>query len=166
VDELTAAAQSLLSVVLVAAGLAKLRDRDGFMASLRSYRWVPKGAAGALGWGVPVLECALAAALWVGPLRRPAALLATGLLMAFTVLIVRLVLDGGEVGCGCFGSSSQRVTWFSVIRNIALLAAAAIAVLSDGVEATAPAVLTGFGASLLIVVADLATSALAPGRRG
>ena len=163
--ELGAAAQALLTLVLLAAGISKLRDLDSFRSTLRAYEWLPNGSSGPLSLAVPILECVTAIGLWFEPTRRPAAAVAFGMLVLFTILIARLVLAGGDVWCGCFGSASQKVTWFSVGRNLILVLGAAIVVVTETTKESLPAMLTGAGVALLIVVVDVATSALSTTRR-
>ncbi|MEA2435078.1 MAG: hypothetical protein QOG54_2535 [Actinomycetota bacterium] len=135
------------------------------MDAIASYPWIPPKWRSATAWAVPLVECSLAAGLWVEPLRRFAAIGAIGLLSLFTILMVRLVLGGGEVGCGCFGSSAHRTTWFSVARNVVLIISAAVVVATSTVEASPPALLTGAGVAVLILLVDLAASALVTTKR-
>jgi hypothetical protein len=49
------------------------------------------------------------------------------LLVGFTLVLVLALLRGVEAPCACFGSMSSRpVTWWSVARNVLLMALAAV----------------------------------------
>lgn len=80
---------------------------------------------------LPAWELLLAAALLFGPgwVGIAAATAAAATLAVFTVLLVRVLRRGEEVDCGCFGplAASDRVTGWSVARNLVLLAASIVA---------------------------------------
>lgn len=60
--------------------------------------------------------------------RAPVIATMSGLLMAFTAVLVRAIVGGNPPPCACFGGMSTRpVGWWSVARNVALLAVAAVA---------------------------------------
>ena len=112
-------AGALVGAILVIAGVAKLTSR-GWPSQAR--------AIGAPPWAlrvVPILEIAIGAALVAGvPYAGWAAIV---LLVAFTLFLVVALLRGVEAPCACFGSMSSRpVTWWSVARNIVLMALAAV----------------------------------------
>jgi len=77
---------------------------------------------------VPWFELVLGAVL-VSSLFSPwAELVAIGVLIVFTVVIVRRLLDGSRPPCACFGSRSKRpLGRRHVVRNLGLLAVAVVA---------------------------------------
>src|SRR4051812_25599285 len=75
------AGRLVLAVVFAAAGWPKLLDPDGTVRSVRAYRLVPEALVPAFGYGLPVLELALALLLLVGLLTRWSAAVA-GVLLA------------------------------------------------------------------------------------
>ncbi len=112
-------AGALVGAILVIAGVAKLTSR-GWPSQARSI--------GAPAWAVrvvPVLEVAIGAALVAGvPYAGFAALV---LLVGLTAFLVVALLRGVEAPCACFGSMSSRpVTWWSVVRNVLLMALAVV----------------------------------------
>jgi len=77
---------------------------------------------------VAPLELVLGALLMVGLVRRPAALVALGLLVVFTGVLLRAISSGRTPVCACFGSLSSRpIGPGSVFRNIGLMALAVLA---------------------------------------
>jgi uncharacterized membrane protein YphA (DoxX/SURF4 family) len=111
------AAGALVGIVLVAAGVAKLTSRG----------WPGQAdALGAPSWAIrvtPFVEIAIGAALVAGV--DYAAVAAIVLLVAFTLLLVRALERGVKAPCACFGALRTRpVTWWSVARNVALIALA------------------------------------------
>ena len=106
-----------LAVLLVWAAVAKARQpdftRDSF--ARMGIRW-PEAFAS----GVPVVEGVVAILVVVSPPVGGAA--AFGLLVAFTIVLVRVIRSGSHAGCACFGSPrSAPVSWVDVARNGGLL---------------------------------------------
>ena len=99
------AARIVLAGVFAAAGWPKLLDPDGTVRSVRAFRLVPEAFVPAFGYGLPVLELALAALLLAGLLTRPAAAVTAVLLVVFLVGIASAWARGLQIECGCFGST-------------------------------------------------------------
>ena len=80
---------------------------------------------------VPYVEVVVGAAT-VSQLLRPwPAVVALLLLLAYTVLILVRLADGDRPPCACFGSRSMRpLGAYHVLRNVALIALALVAVLA------------------------------------
>jgi hypothetical protein len=77
---------------------------------------------------VPWLEIGLGALLITGVWRPAVALVAAGLLGAFTVLLVLRLAQGQRPPCACFGAWSTRpIGYGSVARNVVLIALALLA---------------------------------------
>ena len=140
---------ALLAVVFWVAGTSKLRAPDRvaeeFVAmGIRS----PELAARVLPAVELIVAVLLVAVPWVG------ATFALALLVVFTVVLVRVVRSGAVVPCACFGAVSQQpASWLDVARNVALMAAAAVALGADRVSATAPELVVPLGAFVVGYVA-------------
>ena len=112
-------ASVVLGLAMLAAGAAKLASR----------RW-PADARG-LGtptWAVPLVpwvELVLGALLVVGVVRPLVAIATAVLLAAFTALLSARLARGERPPCACFGRLSTRpISWWSVARNLVLIALA------------------------------------------
>ncbi len=113
----------VLGAVLVGSAVAKLA-RPGNAAEAAAGLGVPVRAAAAVPWA----ELVLGALLVAGLLLPWTAVLAALLLLAFTVVLLRVLARGEHPRCRCFGSlTAGRVTWWSVVRNLVLLALAVLA---------------------------------------
>jgi hypothetical protein len=78
---------------------------------------------------VPYLEVVVGAWLTSQLLKPWAAVVALGLLVSYTVLIVVRLRDGSRPPCACFGSRSMRpLGAYHVLRNVALMALASLAI--------------------------------------
>ncbi|MGH2830616.1 MAG: MauE/DoxX family redox-associated membrane protein [Actinomycetota bacterium] len=122
-DQLLLAFQIFSSAVLLVAATGKVIRSDDFAAALRLSR-LP--AAGFLLVAIPAIEFALALALVIA---TPASLtvslaLTTGLFGSFIIWAASVLVRGIRLKCGCFGGSSREVSMRTVVRNMALLAAA------------------------------------------
>jgi putative oxidoreductase len=114
-----------LGALFLAAGVLKLADPQAFAIEIANYQLFP-ALAPWLAVGLPSTEVVVGVALVAGPQRwaRAGALAAALLLGAFTVAATSAVVRGINISCGCFGSDSGPVTWLTVLRDVALVAAA------------------------------------------
>jgi len=129
-------ARLALAVVLATSGIAKLFDRAGSRSAYEAFR-LPARYREPVSRLLPIAEIALALALLPARLVPVSATLATGLFLAFTLMVGRSVARGDAVECHCFGQlSAAPATWWTVGRNVALTAIAA-AVSAHGMRSAA-----------------------------
>lgn len=147
------ACRALLAVVFAVAVVGKARSRTAFalfVGSLADHRWLPARLRGAA--AVSTLAAETAVVVLMVPAGRPGALLALGLLAAFTGVTLR----AGRAGdCQCFGTGAAGSgPGAFVARNVTLaLAAVAVVLLPGGPVASGPgavAVLSGAVAGLAV----------------
>jgi hypothetical protein len=114
-----------LGALLIIAGALKLGDPTAFAVDITNYRFLPSLAPW-LAATLPTVEIATGLGLLApsGEWRRAAALVAAGLMAAFTVATAQAVGRGINVSCGCFGGAAGPVTWLTVARDLALLVGA------------------------------------------
>lgn len=125
-------ARLALAATFVISAVAKIRDADGARQAVRDFG-VPSSLAPLVATSLAPLELASAALLLTTDVGVTAgALLALGLLAAFTAGIVTNLLRGNRVDCHCFGAmSSKPLSWWSVARNGAMMLLAVV-VLAGG----------------------------------
>lgn len=121
--------RSFLAALFATAAISKLAGIEEFYGVVRNFRLLPDWLARAVAMVLPVAELAVAVALLVPALARPAALVAALLLAIFGLAIAINVLRGRtQIDCGCFrGGMKQRISWLVVGRNV-LLTGLAVAV--------------------------------------
>ena len=155
-----AAAAGIVAIVFAGSGVAKLVAPARWHRTLAGHalpRWMHRTAAPA----VPSAELLVPAAVIVGT-PAVACVLALLLLGAFSAVIVRTRIRGGDdaVACGCFGGTRARDYRLLLGRNATLAAVAAV-----GLGATSPPSPawpgTPAGSELLPFVLAVSTAAVA-----
>ena len=155
-------AQYFLVIVLVGAAAGKFAAHDQFLRTLVAIPWISLKSARTLSRLVPIIE--LGTALVLVALPRLGAMLASGILLVFTAVLAIELSAGRTFQCHCFGGRSVEATGpATIVRNLALIAAAIIVVWSAD-EVLLPAALVGVAAGLLFLTAELATDTLAARR--
>jgi uncharacterized membrane protein YphA (DoxX/SURF4 family) len=111
-----------LGVIFVYAAWTKLREPWAMFAiSIDSYQVLPAWAVELTARGLPWFELLLGVLLITGLLRRTAMLSTSLLLLVFFGLMIRALIKGMEIDCGCFGPG-DRLSWVTLLRDGALLA--------------------------------------------
>lgn len=134
VSAFTILARIGLGGLFLYAGFAKLRDPAAFAREIANYQLLP-AIAPHLAATLPMVEIVAALSLLLPAVRwrRAGALLTFGLLATFLVSVTSVVLRGVNVDCGCFGSGSGPISWWTVARNATLSLVALYLVLADRV---------------------------------
>jgi uncharacterized membrane protein YphA (DoxX/SURF4 family) len=116
------AAQTVVALVFLAAGLAKLAAPRGQVAtSVRQYGIDSPRAARTVAFALPVVECGLGVALLLGAWPIFVSLASVALLAVFTTFSVRAIRQGQRFQCNCFGSfRATPIGYGLVLRNIGL----------------------------------------------
>ena len=119
-------ASVVLGAVFVVSGITKFAARQQWRAQAADL-----GVHGFVAGGLPVGELAIGALLIAQIARRPVAVVAGVLLVAFTTLLVVRILQGQRPPCACFGAlSSTPISWVNIVRNAGFIALAAVVALS------------------------------------
>jgi uncharacterized membrane protein YphA (DoxX/SURF4 family) len=121
-----------LGGLLILAGALKLRAPVAFATEIANYQLVP-AVAPYVAAVLPILELVVGGALVVAPRawRRAAALAALGMLAAFTVAVASAYFRRINIDCGCFGTGGGPITGLTLVRNLALMSAAATIVAAE-----------------------------------
>jgi hypothetical protein len=117
--------RAVLALLFLAAASHKLGDFNAFVRALEAYAIVPARLARASAACLIAFEIASAAALIL--FASPAAPLPAALLLVLysAAIAVNLARGRSDLECGCsLGRSGQRLGWWLVARNLALLGAA------------------------------------------
>ena len=124
----TAFAVTLLVVVFLAASVNKLRSLQIFEGVVHNFRLVPESLVRPVAYSLPFIELAVALALIFPATRSLSGGAAALLLCAFTVAVAINLLRGRRaIDCGCFSAGhgrsdlKQMLSWWLVVRNMALI---------------------------------------------
>ena len=122
----------LIGLVFLASGLLKLLDPVGTGLIVQEYcRFLRLGfLAGISRWigvALALVETVLGAALVTGVYRRVAAVATQVVIALFTVVTILLVVFNPPMDCGCFGEAIHLTHFQSLLKNLILLALAAVA---------------------------------------
>jgi hypothetical protein len=110
-------------VALAAAVAGKSIALDDFRDTLLDLPGLSPGNSGAAALAVIGAEAAILGAVMAAPRIGMAAALATFALM-WTAILVALV-SRRPLMCNCFGGRARPVSWFDLVRNLALVGACA-----------------------------------------
>ena len=141
-----------LALVMLVAGMSKLRGFSEFRNLLESLTVLPRAVRG-IALVVPVLELAAVPLLVFSP--RVGATLVLGLLIAFASVIWKLLASGTKLTCGCFGSFSD-----AAIGRGTLLRNAGLGAICVGVVVSPPRLAAASLPNALTAIAIAATIAL------
>jgi uncharacterized membrane protein YphA (DoxX/SURF4 family) len=127
-------AAAAAAAIFSASGALKFYDVETFRGAVTNYRLIPEWLATPFAWVTPVIECAAALGLLLGPIRASAALVLIALLGVFTgAIAINLARGRTDIDCGCFGPAlRQRLSWWLLLRNGALFGLLAIALMPVG----------------------------------
>jgi putative oxidoreductase len=112
-----------LGALFLWAAATKLPDMNAFAQDVANYRLVPALLVPYVAAAVVGIEILAGLALLTGAAVRPAAIVLAALLVVFIAFLVQVLLRGIDLRCGCFGDD-ERASWWTVARDIAMLAAA------------------------------------------
>jgi len=113
----------VLGALFIWAAVTKLPDMAAFAQDVANYRVVPAALVPIVAVAVVGIELLAGIALVIGVMDRPAAAVLAVLLAAFTALLAQALLRGIDLRCGCFGGD-ERASWWTVVRDLLMLAAA------------------------------------------
>jgi len=134
---LTLVARVGVGCVFLFAAVGKIEDPAGFALSIANYHLVPDGVATVMAAVMPLLEIVVGLSLVTGLHARGAALLSAGMLAVFAIAMTQAILRDIDVDCGCFGkAATARVGWPTVARNVGLVVASVLVMLSQDVPWT------------------------------
>ena len=113
----------LLGAMWVWASLDKIQDPAQFSRDIANYHVIPFGLENLSAIVVPWLELLIGMGLIAGVMVSGAALVSTGLMLLFIVLISQAILRGFNIECGCGLKEGQLVGWDKILENIVFLGA-------------------------------------------
>lgn len=117
--------RDVLGLTVLISGTTKLIEAAAFRRALSTYQIFSARVARILTRALPLTELALAIWLLSGLAAKLSALAVMITLVAFTAVVAWNLARGVTFSCGCFGSDHVPATWFTVLRNLPLIAVSA-----------------------------------------
>jgi uncharacterized membrane protein YphA (DoxX/SURF4 family) len=121
----------ILGIIFLYAAIEKIIDPKEFAIAIYYYQLLPDLAVNLLAVMLPWLEVLLATCLICGIYIRGAALLSSLLFLAFSTALTISLVRGLDISCGCFGKSSDNITWLYLLRDWTLLFMSAFVLCCD-----------------------------------
>jgi hypothetical protein len=161
-SELAAGTRLILGAIFLVAGASKVIHGRRFGLTLELSGAVPQRSQRIVRWALPPVELFAGGLLaWGGAPAQVGATIAGALLVAFILVVRRVLTRDVRVPCSCFGTAGAELDQGVIARDLVLLVYAVIVVVvpSDGVP-TVSATFAAGGLSLLtlpFVVGETAT---------
>lgn len=111
----------VLGGVFIWTGLMKIMDPLEFAQSIANYRTFPRLLVFLLALILPWIELICGACLILGVFQKTSAVILSGLLVSFLILIIITIFRGIDIDCGCFGTFSRKVDFRLILTDAVLL---------------------------------------------
>ncbi len=113
-----------LGALFIYASMYKINYTAEFAETIASYQLMPYWAVNSAAIVLPWIEMISGILLIAGIRLRSAALIIAFLLVVFSAAIVVNLIRGANIGCGCFHSMEETISWLTVLRDLFWLAMA------------------------------------------
>lgn len=111
----------VIGAVFIWSGIIKILDPLLFAQDVANYQAFPQTLSFLIALILPWVEILCGLLLVLGIWSRAAALMISGLLLAFLFLLVVTIIRGIDVTCGCFGALSHTVDYRLILLDSFLL---------------------------------------------
>ena len=123
-------AQVVIGLVFIAAALPKIGDPRSFADAVHNFRLLPLFFENLVAISLPWIELVAGLALVLGLRARAGGLLASLMMVLFTVAVALAQIRGLDVECGCFGTADgTRVGLLKLLENTGLTVLAVLGAL-------------------------------------
>jgi uncharacterized membrane protein YphA (DoxX/SURF4 family) len=120
-----------LGGVFIYASMYKISYTGEFAENIASYQIVPYWAVNLLAIAMPWTELICGTLLVFGVRSKAAVIMIAGMLVVFIAAISLSLVRGIPIGCGCFHSLEEQMTWTTLVRDLVWLAMAVHVFLFD-----------------------------------
>ncbi len=118
---LSAACRIILGVIFVQFALSKIMRPAVFALNVVDYGMMPAWAVNLWALALPWGELLAGLFLILGIRTRAAAIIIGGMNIIFIIGLVKVILQGLPITCGCVGEAGEPVTWWKVLKNMGML---------------------------------------------
>jgi uncharacterized membrane protein YphA (DoxX/SURF4 family) len=110
--------------IFIYASMYKINYAGEFAETIASYQLVPFWAVNFLAVVMPWMELFTGLLMVVGVRAKSAAVLIAAMLAVFIIAIAINLLRETPIGCGCFRSIEEPLSWKTLVRDVVWLAMA------------------------------------------
>ena len=107
------------SAIFIWAGVEKIMQPTAFAQAIAAYKILPNAWVPLMAGVLPWVEVWAALALLWPRFRSAGALIVAGLSLVFAVAVTSAMVRGLDITCGCFGLSSGKVGWKTLLLDVA-----------------------------------------------
>ncbi|MFZ2088000.1 MAG: cyclic nucleotide-binding domain-containing protein [Desulfobaccales bacterium] len=118
---LSAFCRLLLGIIFVQFALSKIMRPAVFALNVVDYDMMPAWAVNLWSLGLPWAELVAGLFLILGIRTRAAATIIGAMNVIFIIGLVKVILQGLPINCGCVGEAGEPVTWWKVLKNAGML---------------------------------------------
>lgn len=118
---LSAICRLILGVIFVQFALSKIMRPAVFALNVVDYGMMPAWAVNLWSLALPWGELVAGLFLILGIRTRAAATIIGGMNIIFIIGLVKVILQGLPITCGCVGEAGEPVTWWKVLKNTGML---------------------------------------------
>jgi uncharacterized membrane protein YphA (DoxX/SURF4 family) len=133
VQMILSAVRVVLGALFLYAGAIKIMDPAAFALAVYNYHILPAWLVNMTAILLPWVEIAAGISLVLGLWIPGGALIVSGLLLTFAIALGFNLSRGLDIACGCFSTSptAEKITWWYLLRDSSLLAAALLVLFAD-----------------------------------
>ncbi len=118
---LSAICRIILGIIFVQFALSKIMRPAVFALNVVDYDMMPGWAINLWSLFLPWAELLAGLFLILGIRTRAAATIIAGMNVIFIIGLVKVILQGLPITCGCVGEAGEPVTWWKVLKNTGML---------------------------------------------
>lgn len=110
-----------LAIMFCWSSIAKLFDLNSFKVSVKMFDVLPPYAINITAYFLLLTELILSILLTGGWLLTSTFMLSTTILVLYTAVLVKALIQGKKFACYCFGKSTSLISTYTVIRNFGFI---------------------------------------------
>jgi uncharacterized membrane protein YphA (DoxX/SURF4 family) len=114
--------RTFIGVLFIFYGISKVADPSHFANEIGNYDMLPEIFIQLMALVIPWIELIVGLLLLFGAYQKENGIIATGLLIVFTLAVIIAFSRGLDISCGCSGSDAgQKVGWLKIFENVGLI---------------------------------------------
>lgn len=114
--------RTFIGILFIFYGVSKIADPSQFANEIGNYGITPEFITQLMALVIPWAEMIIGVLLLFGVFQNENGVLATVLLLMFTIAVTIAFAKGLDISCGCSSNNaSQKVGWLKIFENLGLI---------------------------------------------